>query len=244
MKYTIAQIREEAAKEKWSLLSEEYKNLDSPLTFCCPEGHKVMTTYKKWRTKQSCPICEQNPYKNMNCNSSIPIKAKGEHRILAVDQSSHKNGACVFSGQKLIHYEAYESTKGDSLERMVDLSEWLTSLIKNWEVDVVGFEDTQYNANFGTGHNIFKLLSQVMGALMLTAARQKVKVETVMVATWRHHSGVKGNKRADQKRSAQLLVKKLYDISVVDDISDAILIGKYFSDKYKEDGQVVIGEWV
>lgn len=46
-------------------------------------------------------------------------------------------------------------------------------------------------------------------------------------ATWRNYNGVKGKTRSDRKKSAQLIVKNLYDIQVSEDVADAILIGRY-----------------
>ena len=71
-----------------------------------------------------------------------------------------------------------------------------------------------------------------MGALMITASRAGCYVNTVLIPTWRHHCGVKGRYRTDQKRSAQMLVKQWHDILVSDDESDAICMGKYFADMH------------
>jgi hypothetical protein len=46
-------------------------------------------------------------------------------------------------------------------------------------------------------------------------------------ATWRAHVEIKGKTRQDKKKSAQLKVKRFYDISVTQDEADAILLGRY-----------------
>jgi hypothetical protein len=46
-------------------------------------------------------------------------------------------------------------------------------------------------------------------------------------ATWRNFSNVKGKTRTDRKKSAQLIIEKIYNVKVIDDIADAILIGRY-----------------
>ena len=43
-KITIEQIKETLAQDKWKLISQEYKNLDSELVFECDEWHKVYST--------------------------------------------------------------------------------------------------------------------------------------------------------------------------------------------------------
>ena len=241
-KITLKEI-EDALPQGWKCLSTEYKNLDTEMIFQCPESHKVFNTWKKIRQHAECPVCDNNENKQMKDTAATP-KRKGNYRVMAFDQSSRANGWSVFDDDILRGYGVYVSTKNTPLERIVDVCDWMLNMIRTWKPDQVGFEETQYNPQDGMGHDVFKLLSQVMGAAMLNAAREHVKVETVLIPTWRHHCGVKGNKRPDQKRSAQLLVKKWYDISVTDDESDAICMGKYYSDKYREKDQVIIGEWV
>lgn len=235
----LEDVKKELQGKSWDVLSLTYDNLDTIMIFQCSEGHKVHSTWRKLRNKVECPVCMSNKYKQVN---ERPVRKKaGVHRVLAIDQSSRANGYSVFDDTELVTYGVYECTKDTPLERIVDISEWLINMIHLWKPDEVGFEETQYNSR--TNHNVFKLLSQVMGACMLTAAREETNVRTVLIATWRHHCGVKGRSRVDQKRSAQFLVKEWYDISVTDDESDAICLGKYFSETYKQKEEVIIGEW-
>jgi hypothetical protein len=62
---------------------------------------------------------------------------------------------------------------------------------------------------------------------METCFERGISFSIVPTNTWRAHCGVKGVQRIDKKRSMQLLVKQWFDISVSDDESDAIGIGKY-----------------
>jgi hypothetical protein len=41
-KITIQEIQEVLLPENWQVISTEYKNLDTELTFQCPEGHRVL----------------------------------------------------------------------------------------------------------------------------------------------------------------------------------------------------------
>ncbi len=244
MRYNVEYIQNEANQLHWKLLSTEYKNLQTDLIFECPEGHKVFISYGDWRKKQICPICEKNIYKQMEETAPAPKKNKDVYRIIAFDQSSRISGYSVFDDKELITYGTYVCTKNTHLERMVDISDWITSMIRKFKPDQVGFEEVQYNPNVGMGHDVFKLLAQVLGASMLTAARENVKVCTVLIPSWRKHCGVKGRERAQQKRNAQNLIKQWYDISVNDDIADAICQGKYYSDKHWDEERVLIGDWI
>lgn len=229
-KITLEDVKICTEKVHWKCLSTSYVNLKTEMEFRCPEGHLVNTTFEKLRNRPFCPICAANAKKRM---SRISSKKKGEaYRILALDQSSHKTGFSIYDNQELVHYGVFETNATDPYERILNLADWLDSMIAAWRPDEVGIEETQYQPGNGDGHNVFKLLSEVMGACILVTLRNKVKINTVLIATWRHHCGVKGNKRADQKRSAQLLVKKWHDVTVTDDESDAICIGKFFADAY------------
>ena len=228
-KITLEQIEATLQPVKWLVLDKEYVNLKTPMHFRCNEGHLVETTWEKLRNKIECPVCRKNL--SLNIRSICAQPKTSEFRILALDQSSKVTGYSIYDGQKLISYGVYKTEKFDPYDRISDLCDWLDSMIKAWKPDLVGFEETQYQEmQNNEGHNVFKLLSQVMGAIIITAMRAGCRVAGVLIPTWRHHCKVKGNHRADQKRSAQILVKTWHDVSVTEDESDAICIGKYFAD--------------
>lgn len=246
-KITLDKITGVLAPTGWKCLSDKYTNLDTEMVFECNEGHKVYGSWKKLRVKQECPVCHLNENKKISNISARP-KKKGVYRTLALDQSSNATGYSMYDNDILIAYGVFHAQGATPHSRMLDLCDWLDSMIESWKPDCVGLEETQYNPGMKgkdfsmMGHDVFKLLSQIMGGCILIILRHKVELKTVLIPTWRHHCGVKGVKRADLKRSAQHLVKTWYDITVTDDESDAICIGKYFSDNYKG-SQVLIGEW-
>lgn len=239
-KITLPEIREELAKYKWTCDDNVYVNLKTPMHFRCDEGHIVESTWDKIRRKPICPVCAANVKKQVKPMQIIP--KTDAYRILALDQATYKTGYSIYDGTDLIAHGVYETYAMTALERIVKVCDWLDSMLVNWKPDEVGLEETQYQPGNGTGHDVFKLLSQLMGAIMLSTARRKCKVNTVLIPTWRHHCGVKGRVREEQKASAQALVKTWYDISVTDDESDAICIGKYFADTH-EKSKPTIGEF-
>ena len=242
-KITIEQIQQELKGTGWSCNDSKYINLKTVMSFTCPEGHLVEQTWDKLRNRRFCPVCAINVKKKVNNIAATP--KHGNYRILALDQSSHKTGYAIYDGQNLVSYGVYEATKQKPFDRIISACEWLDSMIANWKPDEVGFEEPQYNPGDDSdkdkirAHDTFKLLAQIMGALMITAARGKTKVNTVLISTWRHHCGVKGRYRTDQKRSAQMLVKSWHDILVSDDESDAICIGKYFADQHANNKPII-----
>ena len=243
-KIKLEDIKKECQQHGWECADTSYINLKTPMNFRCDEGHLVNCTWAELRGKFRCPVCTKNLKKKITNISATP---KGEaYRILALDQSSRKTGYSIYDGTNLVAYGVYESTSDGLINRIKDVCDWLDSMIVMWQPDEVGLEETLYNQNFAQGrdgvanHDTFRLLTQVMGALIVTAARANCVVGIVKIATWRHHCGVKGRSRADQKRSAQMLVKKWHDISVTDDESDAICIGKYFADE-QDNKKLMIG---
>lgn len=227
-KITIEIIKEALAAYKWRVLDKEYKNLKTPMRFECAEGHLVETTWEKLRNKVDCPVCRSNLRQRNNVIGGV--KKTDAFRVLALDQSTHNTGYSIYDGQVLIAHGVFSTSRSTPYDRIAEVCEWLESMIKTWQPDMIGIEDVQYKEEGGEGHNIFKMLAQLMGGIIIVCNRAGIKLESVLIASWRHHCKVKGNHRVDQKRSAQMLVKQWHGIMVSDDESDAICIGKYFSD--------------
>lgn len=231
---TLKEVCATLNEHGWRCADDKYTNLDTPMHFYCPEGHLVEVPWKKMRNKIFCPTCATTLKKRLTNMGGK--KKSGEYRVIGLDQSSHKTGYSVFDDGVLISYGVFEAS-GDQNERMIQLCEWLDSMLAAWQPDEVGIEETQYNPRSNDNdtvraHDTFKLLSQIMGACLITILRSGTKASTVIIPTWRHHCKVRGNTRTDQKRSAQMLVKQWYDLVVTDDESDAICIGKYFADRH------------
>lgn len=229
---TLDDIKTQLAETKWKLLSDEYLNLDSPLFFECPEGHQVEAPWKKMRVKQECPICSQNIYK---VTDTKIIPKRGKIRILALDQASYDCGWSVFDDNKLIKYGIESLSKDDEAVRINKLKHWLISMVSNWQPDYIAIEGIQYqeesDGKAKMGITVFQTLAHLQGVLIDTCYELKIPSEICPTNTWRAHCGVKGKHRTDKKKSAQLLVKKWYDISVSNDEADAIGIGRYLSNK-------------
>jgi hypothetical protein len=58
-KITLDQIKEEVAQDGWKVLSLEYKNLETEMTFECSNGHQVFAPWKRLRTRRDCPLCKE-----------------------------------------------------------------------------------------------------------------------------------------------------------------------------------------
>lgn len=226
-KIIIEDIKKEVESKGWKLLSTEYKNLKEDMEFECPEGHTVFSSWEKGRKNLSCPLCIQNPYKELSIK--IPQKAKDTRRVFALDQSTKITGWSIFDDDKLISYGIFktEDTK-DEMKRCSEVKSWVLSMIEKAKPDVIGIEGIQYQANIGVV--TFETLAELKGILRNSLFEHNIQVIVCPTNTWRAHCGVKGKTRSDKKTSMKYLVKTWYDITVSDDIADAIGIGKYVAD--------------
>lgn len=231
----IETIAEELAPDKWQVLSTEYQNLDTEMEFICAEGHKVYAPWKRIRTKRECPVCKQNQFK-LNQNVIKP-KVKGENRVLALDQASRITGYSIFDGNTLVHYGTFEAIDEEEGKRCHEVRIWLMSMIENWQCDLIGIEGIQFQEKMGV--TTFQTLARLQGILIDLCIELNIPYVICPTNTWRAHCGVKGRARADKKRSMQLLVKEWYDVSVSDDIADAVGIGKYVSDTHQKKTKIV-----
>lgn len=239
-KIKIEDIRKAAIEHGWELLSTEYKNLDTELNFKCNEGHTVYAPYKKIRDKWECPICKQNQY---NFTDKIIPKNKAIQRSIGLDQATHTTGYSIFDGGKLIYAGIFEAGANDEIERDIEIKNWLIQIIQNWKPDIIGIEGIQLQQmnNKTVGVTTYQTLARLQGILMATCVEQNIEYTIVPPATWRAHCEVKGRTRVDRKRSMQSKVKEWFDITVSDDIADAIGIGKYVNDKHRK--KVEIFNW-
>lgn len=236
----IDDIKKAAIEQNWEVISEEYKNLDTVMEFKCSEGHQVFLPYKKVRNKWECPICKENIYFNFT-DETLP-KKKNIQRTLGVDQATHISGFAIFDGEELINAGCFTAKEEDEIARDIQVKNWLIQLIQNWNVDVVGLEDIQLQqVNRGIGVTTYRTLARLQGILMAVCHELGVSYVVCPPSTWRAHCKVTGRSRADKKKSMQLKIKEWFDITVSDDVADAIGIGKYVSETHRK--KVKIYNW-
>ncbi|MED3562232.1 hypothetical protein [Bacillus xiapuensis] len=65
IKKTIDEISKYAEKYNFKLLSDEYLNKDSKLTFQCPKGHEFEMRWNNFRHGQRCPFCKNSKGENV-----------------------------------------------------------------------------------------------------------------------------------------------------------------------------------
>lgn len=133
----------------------------------------------------------------------------------------------------MIKFGKWSSDGGHSTERIANTKQWVASMIDKWKPDKVIFEDIQLQTYKKNPQEVvemvttFKKLAHLQGVLKNYCYENGILYKIVPPPTWKSYSQVKGSNRTDQKKSAQLRVKSIYDISVSQDEADAILIGRW-----------------
>ncbi|HHY96858.1 MAG TPA: crossover junction endodeoxyribonuclease RuvC [Acholeplasma sp.] len=152
-------------------------------------------------------------------------------KILCLDQSTKVTGYSIFQDKELISYGVLKSdpNEGNPVERIKQMNDKIIELTESSNPNFVVFEQVQFQNNYGT----FQQLSQLQGVIMAHLFKRDVGFIMVEPSAWRSICGIKGRKRAEQKRNTQIFVKKKYKIDVSEDEADAIGIGTWAINKIK-----------
>lgn len=151
-------------------------------------------------------------------------------KLLALDQSSRITGWAIFDNGKLANYgkfnaEVVGANIGDRLEFIRNK---IRKLIEDNQIEEVIMEDIQMQGNVVNNVQTFKILAEVFGVISELLVEMKIPQSAVLASSWKSALGIKGRARAEQKQNAQKLITKIYNISVIQDIADAICIGLAF----------------
>ena len=146
-------------------------------------------------------------------------------KLLALDQSSHITGYAVFENAKLVHYGKFSVNDDDVGERLVKIRNNVQDLIKKYEIDELVFEDIQMQTNIQNNVDTFKKLAEVFGVIYELATELNIPNSAVLASSWKSTLKVRGKDRPEQKRNAQVVIEKVFDIKPTQDECDAICIG-------------------
>lgn len=217
---TKEQIENEALKAGFELVSsQEYKNLSSPIKVKCSKGHEFITSVESIRKTNVCAKCS-NAIVSL---SEYPPQKKG-HRVVSIDQATQVAGVAVFDDGKLV-YASQRNFRGDMDIRYRDFANFLViEVMKNWEADELVFEDVQYQNSPQT----FKVLAGLLGICIMLSTANKVPHTEILNKVWQSTFNIKGTDRFQQKANTIAKVEELFNISVNDDIADAVLLGYHY----------------
>ena len=156
--------------------------------------------------------------------------------LLALDQSSHTTGYAVFINGKphiISHFDAPGEDLGDRLEYIRNK---IISLIKEYDIDEVAFEDIQLqdvNGNKETGIKTFKLLAEVFGVIHELLTEIEMDYNIIPPIVWKSTFKIAGKGRSQEKKMAQAYVKSSLGIECTEDEADATCIALHVLNKQK-----------
>lgn len=154
-------------------------------------------------------------------------------RLLALDQASKVMGWAIFEDGELKSYGKISLDDPNTDIRLVQLRQSIQTLVADYNIDEVIFEDIQQQNNVANNVQTFKVLAEVYGVVSELLQELQIPHSTVLAASWKSTLGIKGRTRAEQKKNAQLYVEQNYGIHVIQDIADAVCIGTHHIKKNK-----------
>lgn len=154
-------------------------------------------------------------------------------RLLALDQASKVTGWAIFEDGELKSYGKISLDDPNTDIRLVQLRQGIQTLVANYNIDEVIFEDIQQQNNVANNVQTFKVLAEVYGVVSELLQEIQIPHSTVLAASWKSTLGIRGRTRAEQKKNAQLYVEQNYGIHVIQDIADAVCIGTHHIKKNK-----------
>ena len=155
------------------------------------------------------------------------------NRLLALDQASKCTGWAIFEDGELKSYGKISLDNPNTDIRLVQLRQGIQTLVADYNIDEVIFEDIQQQNNVANNVQTFKVLAEVYGVVSELLQEIQIPHSTVLAASWKSTLGIKGRTRAEQKKNAQLYVEQNYGIYVIQDIADAVCIGTHHIKKNK-----------
>lgn len=150
-------------------------------------------------------------------------------RLLALDQASKVTGWAIFEDGELKSYGKISLDDPNTDTRLVQLRQDIQTLVADYNIDEVIFEDIQQQNNVANNVQTFKVLAEVYGVVSELLQELQIPHSTVLAASWKSTLGIKGRTRAEQKKNAQQFVQHTYGVQATQDECDAICIGTHAS---------------
>lgn len=146
-------------------------------------------------------------------------------RRLSFDQSTSCTGYAVFEDENLIDYGKIKiQSSYDYIYKLKTMLSEIESLINQYKPNKIIFENIQNQASKNI--DTFKKLSGLFYGVMLLCEKYNIDYQTYYSSEWRKAHHFPGKlKRKELKEKSKALIKELYNIDVVDDISDSVLLG-------------------
>ena len=158
-------------------------------------------------------------------------------RFLALDQALQTTGYAVLDNSEVTAYGTFKTKNTDPIEkRLGTFWQELDKLYETYKFDHLFLEDVQKQTNVET----YRKLCYIQATILLWCYwKENVPYEILSPSHWRAVLKDKykvsfGRARAEQKKAAQELVKKICGVSVTQDEADALCIAMAGAAEYNK----------
>ncbi len=147
---------------------------------------------------------------------------------LVLDQATKITGYSIYINGKLDKYGIIKSHYDNVNDRINEISKNVEELIKKYSIKNITFEDIYLDNNL----TVFKHLALLLGVLINVAIKNNCNYTTINILEWKEHYGIHklGNRDLGKEFGKKVVLENL-GISVIDDVSDSILMGYYILNK-------------
>lgn len=156
-------------------------------------------------------------------------------KLISFDTSSKSTGYCIYVDGALSRYGRFDQSKIILMtERLEPMVKSILELIETEKPNIVVVETTSVNRNAQTQ----RFLTMIIGAIYGKCVADDIFYCSLRPQEWRSMISrePRPKKREELKEWGKQKVKELYGLEIeIDDISDAILIGRAYINKYSKE---------
>lgn len=154
-------------------------------------------------------------------------------KILAIDASTKSSGLALFEDKQLITYDCITASSSDLIKRIKKIVIELDTFLQKYQVDTIILEEVRPDKNIQQSLKTHRALMWLQAAInfLIHEKYPHITVSYTYPSEWRAACGIKNGRgvmRASAKELDIQFVKDNYNITVNDDIADAIGIGHAF----------------
>ena len=154
-------------------------------------------------------------------------------KLIAFDQALNTTGYAIFDNGSLVAYDKFTTESYETHDKLKEIRTKVLELIEEHLPNEIAIEEIQLQQIPGSSAHgnveTFKKLAYVQATILeiVSETDHITKYHVVPSSSWKSTCGVKGRARAEQKRNAQLFVSDEFGVKAIQDICDAICIGKH-----------------
>ena len=156
-------------------------------------------------------------------------------KLISFDTSSKSTGYCIYVDGALSRYGRFDQSRIILMtERLEPMVKSILELIETEKPNIVVVETTSVNRNAQTQ----RFLTMIIGAIYGKCVAEDIFYCGLRPQEWRSMISrePRPKKRDELKEWGKQKVKELYGLEIeIDDISDAILIGRAYINKYSKE---------